>query len=83
MNKIKRILSYLSVIAVCIASNIGLPVKASPVNNTKASINKTDDMLYLYDGKILKTDSASSNDNIKIADHYSHESHRSHYSSHY
>lgn len=82
MNKFKMILSYLSVIAVCLAANMGLPVKATPFHNTKPTVNKTNNLLYLYQGRILKSDSATaSSDKIRIADHESHASHVSHQSS--
>lgn len=88
MNKIKRLFSCACILTLCFASNIGLPVKASLAKLPTANITKTDNLFYLYDGKILQQ-ANSANDKARIADHYSHsshsshESHRSHYSSSY
>lgn len=88
-NTIKRILSCLSVFAICCMANLGLPTKAiSPINtnikNITGKIAVKQDTLsnsfVLYSGNELGL-----NNNTKLAGHYSHYSHRSHVShqSHY
>lgn len=91
MNKIKRLFSCLCILTLGLVFNIGKPANASLVKLPKPSITKSDNLFYLYDGKILNQD-FSSFDKANIADHYSHvshsshsshSSHRSHYSSSY
>ena len=88
-NTIKRILSCLSVFAICCIANLGLSTKAvSPINpnikNITGKIAVKQDTLsnsfVLYSGNELGL-----NNNTKLAGHYSHYSHRSHVShqSHY
>lgn len=79
MNKLKRICSCLSVLAICIASAIGLPANAN-VNTdfAKITVNKTaikeaNESLVLYAGCEI-----SNVEDNKVAGHYSHRSHYSH-----
>lgn len=90
-NTIKRIISCLSVVAVCCISNLGLsakaisPIDTSNVKNMTKNIadnqNSLSNSFVLFSGHEI----VGSKDNTKLADHYSHYSHRSHVShqSHY
>ena len=87
-NTIKRILSCLSVFAICCMANLGLTTKAiSPINTNIKNIadkiavkqDTLSNSFVLYSGNEL------GGNNTKLADHYSHYSHSSHVShqSHY
>jgi len=78
MNKLMRIWSCLTVIAVWLSVQAGLPVKANVIPKVQTSINQSQKKFLLFNanetGNQLET---------KIAAHYSHRSHgshRSHYS---
>lgn len=88
MNSVKRFFSCLTVLAICLATNLGAEAKAPSLRFLDKSISNQDASFYLYDGKVL-LQSATNENNTKIAGHYSHSSHsshsshRSHYSSRY
>ncbi len=79
INKLKRIYSCLTVLVICLASNVGLPVKAVvPINHVNLIANKTiadekDSSMVLYSGVEIMSE-----DTTKVAGHYSHRSHYSH-----
>lgn len=83
MNNLKRIFSCLSIFATCLLINLGVEVKSAPLvplsGQTLKDISQ-DESFILYDGT-----TTISQEDVKIASHYSHRSHYSHssHSSHY
>lgn len=80
MNKLMRICSCLTFVAVWLSVQVGLPVKANIVPKIKSTVNQSEKSFLLFNAN--ETGVQSEN---KMAGHYSHRSHSSHRShySHY
>ena len=76
MKKLSRILSCLTVLALWVTTQVGLPVKASVIPTKQVSSVQANQSFCLYNGNAVNQNST------RLADHESHSSHVSH-SSHY